>query len=1445
MLNPFPSRKIKLLIPVMLIILLSFSILTQAFAEDVALMYKTHCDVGFTDYATAIEAYYRTSMIDQALDIVDQSNSLPANQRFIWTLPGWTMIKATENWSGQDPNRKTRIDNALNNNRFVTHALPFTCQTEAMGLEDLVRQFTYASQVSRAYGKSLPRAAKLTDVPSHSWVLPTLLKNAGIDYLHIGCNPASSYPNVPRLFWWEGPDGSRVLTSYSYDYGEGPTPVSGWSYPVWPAMRMRGENTGPPSNGDIQSDINAVTALGKTYKMSKMEDFYDLLMAAGVTGIPVVRGDMPDTWIHSLGSLPKEMGKVRSLDSSLFALDSLNTLLAIWGQNPSDSRNVVNRAYENVHRFTEHTWGLNENIEDYRTTFDTNNTAGNYDYIKGSWAEHKQFANNIESNVLPTLNDFAVKLAQSVNVSGKRIVVYNPLPWQRSAVVTVTVQGTLPASVKDVAGGQILPVSVSGNQVSFIAKDLPSMGYKTYIYDPSSPASGTLSYSATNKTIENNYFKITFNETTGAVSSIYDKLAARELVDNTRGLGFGQYLNERFSYNDVDNWENAYQRFRGGWADDDFGKTGLPRDVAYSATKATNLSLAFAQDNVSVSGTMSCGARNDFQGLSIKVTLYDNQPYIDLSWSINGKKEDPWPMADWLTFPFNVANPSFRLHRTGGIINPATDIIDSAGHNNLALDGGMAIISGSNTGVGLCATDSPLVSLDVTGIWKYNRTFTPTVPNVYLNLANNQWDTGFPSWYGGSWTSNVRLWSFASYNSESSLITPSRETRTPMFAGFADTTAGTLQTSNTGLELSQKGIEVTSFGPNPDGSGTILRLWEQAGRDVSCQVTLPSGLNVTSVQPVDLRGQNLGSSIPVSNRVFTVNMTHNAPKSFVVNYSRGGTTLPETRNLALNKTATASDEYSSSYTATKAVDGQILGPNNTKWNSQGSTGSHWLRVDLGQSCNIGRYVVKHAGILEGNQNLNTKDFKFQISVDDTNWTDVDTVSGNRACLTDRSISAQGRYVRLSITNPTNGYDNYARIYELEVYEKGEPATSATPIPTPTPTPVPLSNLALNKTAATSSNYAADYGGDKAVDGSTATKWASAFGETHWLQVDLGQSYSIGRYVVKHAGGYESWGTQSINTRDFKFQTSGDGATWTDTDTVTGNTANVTDKAVNASGRYVRLYITNPQTETTYRGARIYEFEVYGSSGATATPTPTPTPTPTATPIPTVTPTQAPTATPSPTPVPNPDKGWWKFDETSGTSATDSSGNGNTGTVSGAVWVSGHLNNALNFNGTSNYVLVGNYPKPSTTATYTAWVYANSVTTWASIIKNWGNSSTGQIHLGINNTTGKLGVYVTQSNGTTVNCSEGTAFPTSSWQHVAVVADGSNIRLYRNGTQVASVGYNGTLKTGFTALGIGVKLNDAGTGPDSASPGYWNGKIDDVRVYSRALSAQEISTLAGQ
>jgi hypothetical protein len=121
---------------------------------------------------------------------------------------------------------------------------------------------------------------------------------------------------------------------------------------------------------------------------------------------------------------------------------------------------------------------------------------------------------------------------------------------------------------------------------------------------------------------------------------------------------------------------------------------------------------------------------------------------------------------------------------------------------------------------------------------------------------------------------------------------------------------------------------------------------------------------------------------------------------------------------------------------------------------------------------------------------------------------------------------------------------------------------------------------------------------------------------------------------------------------------------------------------------------------------------------------------------------------------------------------------------------------------------------------------------------------GQFHFGLQENSGDLSDYLTTGPGGVLSTREITVLPVASWQHVAFVADGLQLRLYRNGVQVGTpTPYDGTfLASPISALGIGVKLNNAGDNADGGAPGFWHGRIDDLALWTRALSRQEIEAI---
>ena len=136
-----------------------------------------------------------------------------------------------------------------------------------------------------------------------------------------------------------------------------------------------------------------------------------------------------------------------------------------------------------------------------------------------------------------------------------------------------------------------------------------------------------------------------------------------------------------------------------------------------------------------------------------------------------------------------------------------------------------------------------------------------------------------------------------------------------------------------------------------------------------------------------------------------------------------------------------------------------------------------------------------------------------------------------------------------------------------------------------------SGILAGATATADATCNANEGPQNAIDGLLADKWCSnAHTGAQWLDVDLGTSKTVSRWVVRNAqaGGEPA----SLNTRDYKLQRSADNAQWVDVDAVTGNTAASTDRNVTSfNARFVRLYVTTP-TQTSDGAARIYELELY-------------------------------------------------------------------------------------------------------------------------------------------------------------------------------------------------------------------------------------------------------------
>jgi len=192
---------------------------------------------------------------------------------------------------------------------------------------------------------------------------------------------------------------------------------------------------------------------------------------------------------------------------------------------------------------------------------------------------------------------------------------------------------------------------------------------------------------------------------------------------------------------------------------------------------------------------------------------------------------------------------------------------------------------------------------------------------------------------------------------------------------------------------------------------------------------------------------------------------------------------------------------------------------------------------------------------------------------------------------------------------------------------------------------------------------------------------------------------------------------------------------------------------------------------------------------------------------------------------------YSFDEGTGTTAGDVSGNANSGTLSGATWTtSGKYGNALSFNGTSARVTIADSASLDLTNAMTleAWVRP-SVTQWG-----WRSVVTKDVDqyylMGSSNPQDRPAIGGTFGT-TNQNVFATAGLPANTWTHLAASFDRTTIRLYVNGVQVATGPQTAAISTSNAALTIGANFYGE----------YFQGLIDEVRVYNRALTATEIQT----
>jgi len=305
--------------------------------QSIIVIFKTHLDIGYTDFASNVIKQYNEVFIPKVIAIGEEMHESGREEGYVWTSSSWVLHQYLQQ---AEKKERLRAYMAIERGLLRWHALPFTMHSECANADLFRYGLSLSQELDQIFGiKTI--AGKCTDVPGQTRAVIPLLREAGISLLHTGVNAASTPPDVPELFRWQAPGGECINMMYSVDYGDFTVLPSGKAI----FFAHTGDNLGPQPTKFI---FRLYDSLRQQYPdaVIRAGDLSDAARAvAEIEGtLPVFTQEIGDTWIHGVGTDPQKMSQYRAL----------LRLAAEWGEEPKRAM------YRQLLLIPEHTWGLDE-----------------------------------------------------------------------------------------------------------------------------------------------------------------------------------------------------------------------------------------------------------------------------------------------------------------------------------------------------------------------------------------------------------------------------------------------------------------------------------------------------------------------------------------------------------------------------------------------------------------------------------------------------------------------------------------------------------------------------------------------------------------------------------------------------------------------------------------------------------------------------------------------------------------------------------------------------------------------------------------------------------------------------------------------------------------------------------------------------------------------------
>jgi len=795
---------------------------------------KTHYDLGYTEPIDDMLNRTAGSMLDRVYAFLEAAKGNSADHRFVWTYPTWLIDQIR---ARKDANGQKKLDDYLARGAITWHALPITLHSYFCGLEDISRALYPSKELEHRYQKRIGWA-KQTDVPGHTRILPQILARSGVRLLQIGANNGVRGVEVPLIFWWESPDGSRVLTQLTPGYGWGWDEAllmrlekdPSYPYDAHLAMYVTGDNQGPENLVEV---AQRAEKLGKLYAFPKIqigwvEDFADWMESHHRERIPVLRTELSDWWIHGIASQAQVTAQARWARDALTWSERFHTAGLLAGVIPADAypAREFREAYEQSLLYSEHTWGIaGFKPEPKPKAADDLAKNPGYEAMKKSWRLKGDFARRAAATASKTLEDVLQRIALGAAPEGGGIVVFNPTAWPRTDAVRLA-GGDFPeagAFVPADGSAPASPVQQVGGERVFIASNVPGVGYRVYKPVPGvRPAEVS---KARVQAMESPRYRIAIRED-GEISSIADKQTGLELLDPKAPFPLNQYVYEGYAKIAQAGWHES--KYKGNGT----GKV-VPRTTGWYVQSGPLCETLVVEGTLEIPNfPVQVG---EVEKVLRTVTLWHELDRIDCEVRLIGKKESAMIEAGHVAFPLAIPGFRFRMELLGAVTDPVADVLVKGNRDTFAVQRWVDV-SGPKGGVTWATIEAPLVSVGDVRIFSWDANYVPSRSYIYSSVLNNGWSTNFQEFQGGDFTFRYALRGHAGTEPDARF---GWETTSPLLARAAKPAGpspGGLNPAAGFFEVSPANVILVNAKRAEDGRGVVVRLFETAGRKVEARV---------------------------------------------------------------------------------------------------------------------------------------------------------------------------------------------------------------------------------------------------------------------------------------------------------------------------------------------------------------------------------------------------------------------------------------------------------------------------------------------------------------------------------------------------------------------------------------------------------------------------------